>query len=200
MASNTFDCGTNYLQPTGFKILINRRTFPNLQFYAQSVNHPDVTLPATELNFSRISSVPIVGDAVDFGTLSMEVLLDEDMNSYRELYNWMVTATDTKHILASQSLGRGSDAYKTPSYYDMSVAILSSHNNVNREFTYINAFPINVGNVTLNSTSGETFLSFPVNFRFDYFEFNWYNRVVYNYGILKWILKKYWKSGRPTLV
>jgi len=172
MASNTFDCGTNYLQPNGFKILISRTDFPNLQFYAQSVIHPNADLPATELNFSRISSVPFVGDAVDFGTLQMDVLLDEDMNSYRELYNWMTTATDTKHVLASESLGRGSADYTSPSYHDITVAILSSHNNLNRTFRYINGFPISVGQISLNATTSEQFLSFPVTFRFDYFQFN----------------------------
>tara|TARA_S200002703_G_scaffold159911_1_gene175421 strand:- start:6432 stop:6950 length:519 start_codon:yes stop_codon:yes gene_type:complete len=172
MASNTFDCGTNYLQPTGFKVLINRKEFPNLQFYAQSVIHPDANLPATETNFSRISSVPFVGDAVEFGTLQMDVLLDENMNSYRELYNWLTTATDTRHVLASESLGRGSAEYKTPSYYDISVGILSSHNNLNRTFTYINAFPTSVGSISLGATVDEQFLTFPVTFRFDYFQFN----------------------------
>ena len=169
MASNTFDCGTNYLQPTGFKIVINRREFPNLQFYAQSVIHPDVNLPATETTFSRISNVPFVGDAVEFGQLQMDVLLDEDMNSYRELFSWMTTATDTKHILSNAGTVR---AYDEPSYHDITVAILSSHNNLNRTFRYINGFPISVGQISLNATTSEQYLSFPVTFRFDYFLFN----------------------------
>jgi hypothetical protein len=173
MASNTFDCGTNYLQPNGFRVVINRQQFGNVQFYAQSVQHPNVDLPATEIGFSRISSVPFVGDAVEFGILQMDVLLDEDMNSYRELYNWMMTATDTKHNLTSlggQGLGTG--ANQPSSYYDITVAILSSHNNVNRTFRYASAFPVSVGQISLNATAAEQFLSFPVSFRFDYFTFN----------------------------
>jgi hypothetical protein len=171
MASDTFDCGTNYLQPTGFKIIINRRDFPNLQFYAQAVSHPDVNLPATDIGFSRISNVPIVGDKIEFGILQMDVLLDEDMNSYRELYNWMVSATAQKHLLATGGLGQGENPYRSSSYYDITVAVLSSHNNVNRTFRYINAFPTSVGQISLTASSAEQFLSFPVSFRFDYFNF-----------------------------
>lgn len=171
MATDTFDCGTNYLQPNGFRIIINRRNFGNLQFYAQSVIHPDVNLPATEISFSRISSVPFVGDAIEFGILSMDVLLDEDMNSYRELFNWMNQATDTKHNLGSNLLQTGENAIADPSYYDITVAVLSSHNNVNRTFRYRNAFPISVGQIQMNSTASEQFLSFQTSFRFDYFDF-----------------------------
>lgn len=170
MASNTFDCGTNYLQPSGFKVVINRREFPNLQFYAQSIAHPDASLPPSEIGFPR-ASVPFVGDTVDFGQLSMEVLLDEDMNSYRELYNWMISAVNEKHILATQSLGSGEVDYTAPSYHDITVAVLSSHNNVNRQFRYLNGFPISIGNIQMNATTAEQYLSFPVTFRFDYFEF-----------------------------
>jgi len=170
MASNTFDCGTNYLQPTGFRVVINRRDFPNLQFYAQTVSHPDVNIPATELGYSRLSNVAFVGDKVDFGILQMDVLLDENMNSYRELYNWTISAVNKKHRLATQ-LGTAETIYDQGSYYDMTVAVLSSHNNVNRTFTYVNAFPTSIGQIPLSATSTEQFLSFPVTFRFDYFNF-----------------------------
>lgn len=172
MASDTFDCGTNYLQPTGFKVVISRRDFPNLQFYAQSVNHPDVNIPATEVAFSRVQSVAFVGDKVEYGTLTMDVLLDEDMNSYRELYNWMIAATTTNHRLPTEALATGeTPAYSPASYYDMTIAVLSSHNNVNRSFIYRNAFPVAMGQVPFTATSTEPYLTFPVSFRFDYFDF-----------------------------
>ena len=169
MASDTFDCGTNYLQPSGFKVVINRSQFPNLQFYAQSVSHPEAGLPPAKVSFSRIGTAPFVGDAIDFGQLQLEVLLDEDMNSYRELYNWMLSAVNERHVLATQTLS-GSE-YKEPTYHDITIAVLSSHNNVNRTFRYRNGFPISVGNIQMNASSADQFLSFPVTFRFDYFDF-----------------------------
>jgi hypothetical protein len=159
MATNTFDCGTNYLQPSGFKIIISRR-------------HPDVNLPSAELGFSRVNSVPFVGDAAEFGTLTMEVLLDEDMNSYREIYNWMIAATSNPHRLPSASVESNKEGgYQGSTYNDITVAILSSHNNVNRTFRYINGFPTSVGMINLAATSQEQYLSFQATFRFDYFEF-----------------------------
>ena len=30
----------NYLQPTGFRVIISRQNYPNLEYFAQGVTHP----------------------------------------------------------------------------------------------------------------------------------------------------------------
>jgi hypothetical protein len=57
------------------------------------------------------------------------------------------------------------------SYADIRISILTSHNNANRQLKYVNALPITLGDITLASTTDGQFITFPVNFRFDYFEF-----------------------------
>lgn len=166
MAEETFDCGTNYLEPTGFKILINREKYPNLQFYAQSVNHPDLSLGETLVGFPRVSRVAFAGESLEFGQLAMDVLLDENMQSYREMYNWVERCVETKHKQAS--LDQRDDNF----YHDITVSILTSHNNTNRSFKYINCFPVNLGAIPFNAQSTGEYISFPVTFRFDYFTFS----------------------------
>ena len=39
----------NYLQPTGFKIGINRKYFPNIEYFAQSIMHPDMSVTQIEI-------------------------------------------------------------------------------------------------------------------------------------------------------
>lgn len=152
----TISCSQNYLAPSGFRVLIDRQDFPNLEFHAQAVQHPNVAVNPVEVGYRR-TPIALTGDTLDFGTLSMDVLLDEDMQSYSELYNWMEQAVEKK-----------SDRHD---YYDISVFILTSHNNVNKKFTYINAFPIDIGSISLAATDAEQYISFPVTFRYDYFTF-----------------------------
>ena len=45
----------NYLQPTGFKILIDRAKYPNLEYFCQSVEHPSVTANPIEFPVRRIT-------------------------------------------------------------------------------------------------------------------------------------------------
>ena len=45
---------STFLQPTGFRILIDRNNYPNLEFFAQSVSHPSISLPAVETGYKKL--------------------------------------------------------------------------------------------------------------------------------------------------
>jgi hypothetical protein len=81
---------TNFLQPNAFKLTINRKNFPNLEFFCQSFLHPDTTTAAVEVPYQRISNIPMPPDKISFGELTCMVILDEEMNSYTEMHNWML--------------------------------------------------------------------------------------------------------------
>lgn len=163
-------CTTNFLQPSGFKIVISKDNYPYLSFLAQSIQHPSMEINATDLGYKRIASVPFVGDAVEFGAVTMDVILDENMNVYGEVYNWMENMLETKHQLNRGILYRSNDT-SLGDYNDIRVQILTSSNNPNREFVYRNAFPISLGDIQFNSSTDETFVTCPMTFRFDIFEF-----------------------------
>jgi len=158
----------NLFQPTGFKLVIDRKNFPNLEFFAQTVNHPGATLSAAEVPFSRVGSIPVAGDSLTFGELSVTILLDEDFNSYTELFNWLVRLVNTEQKSAyAASQEEGALATST----DITVVALTSHNNLNKKIKYIDAIPVSIGDINFESTnSGVEFLTFPVSFRYSYFE------------------------------
>jgi len=157
----------NLFQPTGFKLIINRKNFPNLQFFAQSVSHPAVTLNAAELPFPRVQSVPQPGDTITYTELNAMILLDEDFNSYTEMYNWMLRLVQSNHVSPyDATLGDGI----APTTHDITVTALTSHNNLNKTIKYIDAFPTSVGDVQFEATnSGVEYIVFPVSFRYTYF-------------------------------
>lgn len=158
----------NLFQPTGFKLIIDRKNYPNLEFFAQTVSHPGATLGAAELPFSRIQSVPQSGDTLTFSELSVTILLDEDFNAYSEMYNWMIRMVNTKQKTAYDA-SQKEGALAT--FTDISVIALTSHNNANKTIRYRDAIPTSIGDVNFEATnSGVEFLTFPVNFRFSYFE------------------------------
>jgi|SRR6056300_1475981 len=163
-------CSTNYLQPTGFKIVVSKENYPHLSFLAQSIQHPSMEINATEVGYKRIASVPFIGDKVEFGTVTMDVILDEDMQVYGEVYNWMENMLETKHQLNAGVLYSKNNT-SLSDYNDIRVNILTSSNNKNREFVYRNAFPVSLGDVQFSATTDETYILCPVTFRFDYFEF-----------------------------
>ena len=157
----------NLFQPTGFKLIINRRNFPNLQFFAQTVNHPSVTLNAAELPFSRIASVPQAGDTVTFSDLSATILLDEDLKGYQEMYNWMLRLVNEEYVSAYDATV---DSGVEPTANDITVTALTSHNNINKSIRYVDAIPTSLDDIQFEANnSGVEYITFPVSFRFTYF-------------------------------
>jgi hypothetical protein len=159
---------TNFLQPTNFKITLDRKHFTNLEFFCQSVSHPDMMSNAADVSYQRITQIPMPGDKLSFGEFTCMILLDENMNSYKEMYDWMSRIVETKQVNA---LDRSPDI--PPTHADVTLSILSSHNNQNRKIRYIDCIPTGLGAIQFESmASGDQFLTFAASFRFSYFEFS----------------------------
>ena len=155
----------NYLQPTGFKIVIDRTKYPNLEYFAQSASHPGVNLSPLELPTRRITSVPLAGDKITFSEVSFNLLLDENMSSYTEMFNWMLRILNDGQV---SPLERGT---KEPTYADITLHVLSSHNNTVKKIRYKDCIPTDLGAIEFQSTSGDvTYMTFSAAFRFSQFE------------------------------
>ena len=161
--------GTNLFQPTGFKVIIDRKQFGNLEFFVQAVSHPGASCPAMETAVKRIQSVPMPGGQMEFGELTMDVLLDEKMQSYTEMYNWMLRSVNTDMITKRDNFNGKTSTQ--PSYSDITVVALTSHNNTSIKFKYVDAIPVSIGDIRFESTNQSVeFVTFPASFRFSYFE------------------------------
>ena len=162
---------TNYLQPNSFKMTINRKNFPNLEFFCQSVLHPDMNMPPAELQYQRIANIPMPGDKITFGELTCMIILDEQLNSYSEMYHWMQRMVETPQGSRISDKNRLIDNVP-PTHADITISILSSSNNVTRQIRYIDCIPVGLGNIQFVSTaSGDSFITYPASFRFSYFDF-----------------------------
>jgi len=156
----------NYLQPTSFRLVIDRQNYPNLEFFCQSVSHPSVQIGTPEIAFRNVSPVPLGGDKFIFSELDVNVILDEDMRAYEEMYSWMKRVVEVNNLTATQK-----NAANIPSAADITLMILSSHNNQTKKITYRDAVPTGLGNISFEATStGTEFLVVPVSFRYNYFD------------------------------
>lgn len=158
----------NYLQPTSFKLVIDRKNFPNLEFFCQNVTHPGLIMPAAEMPIRRMQSIPFPGESLTINELSCNILLDENMLAYEEMYNW-IKRNQVTNLEGTQRWGRGST--NPPTNADITLSILSSHNNLTNQFRYVDAIPTSLGDINFESTAtGSEFISFNATFRFSYFE------------------------------
>tara|TARA_A100001515_G_scaffold88393_1_gene70254 strand:- start:2986 stop:3549 length:564 start_codon:yes stop_codon:yes gene_type:complete len=156
----------NYLQPTSFKLTIDRKNYPNLEFFCQSFTHPGMIMNAVEVPYQRITGVPFIGDKLTFNEMLANIIVDEDMKAYDEMYSWMRRNLDIEHVSPVQRINN-----QPPAMADITLSILSSHNNTTKTIKYIDSIPVSLTDVQFESTSGgESFVVFGASFRFSYFE------------------------------
>ena len=156
----------NYMQPTSFKLVIDRRNSPNLEFFCQNVTHPGMIMNPVELPVRRLAGLPFPGDTLTFNELSTNILLDENLESYTEMFDWI------RRLLENNMFDRNpSGKSSQPNYADITLSILSSHNNQTKQVRYIDCVPTSLGDINFESTaSGQEFITFAASFRFNYFE------------------------------
>ena len=156
----------NYMQPTSFKLVIDRRNYPNLEFFCQNVTHPGMIMNPVELPVRKLAGLPFPGDTLTFNELSTNILLDENLESYTEMFNWI------RRLLENNMFDRtASSKSSQPNYADITLSILSSHNNQTKQVRYIDCVPTSLGDINFESTSsGQEFITFAASFRFNYFE------------------------------
>lgn len=143
----------NLLSPTGFRVTIESPRFANFEYFLTSVNLPTVTLPGVESTYRNFQGF-VTGDKLDYDEIAAEFAIDEDMKNYEELYEWL------------------KDNAKDPTLHrhDIILSILSSHNNVNRQFRFVNAMPISIEGVEFSTQNTDIqYLKSRVTLRYDYF-------------------------------
>ena len=161
----------NFLQPTGFKVVINRQEYPNLEFFAQSIQHPDVSITGPTTPYQRIGNVNLPGDALDYGELNIQFLLDEDIESYTELYDWMLEMVNEKYEpqrVRSQTVNPND-----PTQNDIIISVLTSNNTPSKRIVYKGCNPTSVTGLELNSVASTVeYLTFNASFSFTGFQFS----------------------------
>jgi hypothetical protein len=85
MSSNQID-NRNFLSPTGFKFSLNRS--PKVAFFCNQANIPDINL-GIAVQPSYLKDIDQPGDKIIFGDLNLRFLVDENLENYMELQNWI---------------------------------------------------------------------------------------------------------------
>ena len=144
----------SFLQATGFRIVIND-DYRNLEFFAQSVQHPGSSVSPVEVGIPKLQTLQWMGDKRPYSDLNNNLILDEDTQSSREMQYWLERTIETTESIES----------------DITLVILTSHNNKNIQIKYKDCIPTMVGAIEFASTIGDAaLLTFDASFRFSSFE------------------------------
>lgn len=139
----------NFLSPLGFKFLIKRA--PNVNFFIQKVNIPNILLPETYHN-NPFVKIPYAGDHMQYGSLRISFKVDEDLNNYLEIHNWIRGLGFPQSFEEYKKINEQNVMEGKGLRSDISLIILNSTMNPNHEIIFIDAFPISLSELIFNTT------------------------------------------------
>ena len=164
----------DYASPAQFRFGIHQ--LPKVEFFTVAANLPGITLPVATYP-TPFKDIPLMGEKLDYANLSISFIVDEYLENYISLHNWMVgigfpekrEQFRTFRDVTSKTPASG----KTPPtdlvgqaipdramYSDAFLMILSNKNNPILNVVFQNIFPITLS--ALEFTQGATDVEYMV--------------------------------------
>ena len=149
---NSTPSNMNFLSPVGFKFEIPKA--PNFNYFIQEVDFPGITLPQVKAP-TPFAALNLPAEHMEWEDLTIKFKLDEDLNGYFEIANWIISLGRPENSIAANVI------YNTPSYdvnsvYNKcSLTILNSTMQPNVRITFDDVLPYKLSGFKLESTASD---------------------------------------------
>tara|TARA_B100000745_G_scaffold223180_1_gene148979 strand:- start:1209 stop:1808 length:600 start_codon:yes stop_codon:yes gene_type:complete len=178
----------DYASPIQFRFKITK--LPQVEFFIQTANIPGITLGSTSFE-TPLKDIAGVGDKVTYQTLDISFIVDENLNNYKELHDWIIGLGFPKDYTQFQTMqATGADRFpgstrstavtgtNTPQplneggiYSDATLTVLNSKNIAKTEIRFQNVFPISLGSLSYDVKASDVdYLQVQASFNYMYYE------------------------------
>lgn len=161
----------NYLSVSGFRFYIKKA--PNVNFFVQQVQLPGMQLAPTKQP-NPFVDIPIYGDHITYEDLSITFKVDEDLQNYLEIHNWIRAIGFPEQFSEFKTLWDTEQQFPSGGdgiHSDISLMFLSNLKNPNMEFVFQDAFPISLSGTPLEIVDNEVkYVSATVVFKYRMFD------------------------------
>lgn len=145
---------SNFLNPTSFVLTLDSLVYPNAEFTIQTMILPDITVNGVPF-MTPSRNITMAADKIEYGPFEVSFLVDEDLTNYKEIYDWLYNQVDVQ----------------TAQFRDITLSILSSANNVNKQIKFVDAHPITLSSLPFDITTTDVeYLTAVVSFEYSYFQ------------------------------
>ena len=177
----------DYASPTQFKFGIHQ--LPKVEFFTLSANVPGITAGVATQQ-TPFKNIPIAGDKLEYENLSITFQVDEYLENYVSLHNWMKGIgfpTNRQEFRTYRDVTSNTPAEgKEPSidvigsatpdralYSDAYLMVLSNKNNPIVEVNFKDVFPVSLGALEFTqSVTDVEFMTVTAEFAYQIYEIN----------------------------
>ena len=185
----------DYSSPTQFRFMIHQ--LPKVEFFTTAANIPSISLGEMVIP-TPYKSMPILGDQLTFDNLSISFIVDEELQNYRTIHDWLIgigfpkskqqfidfrsSGSNTPQSGAGGNTGsglgfadiggKGGPSIADKSFYsDATLTILSNKNNPIVEVRFADLFPVSLSGLDYNQNVADVeYLTATIDFRYKLYE------------------------------
>jgi hypothetical protein len=178
----------DYASPIQFRFKMTK--LPNVEFFIQSANIPAITLGETSIE-TPLKDIPIPGDKVTYSSLDVSFLVDENLNNYKEIHDWITgIGFPQDHKQFSTLLGTSADRFPGTTsstaatgtsiaqpldeggiYSDATLTVLNNKNIAKTEIRFQNVYPTSLGGLSYSITASDVdYLTVNASFSYMYYD------------------------------
>lgn len=157
----------NFLSPLNFKFQIKKA--PYINFFIQQVNIPAITLQTADTG-NPFVNIPFPGEHLKFGELKITFKVDEDLQNYLEIHNWIRALGKPETFDQYKNIQDKPIASGDGIYSDISLIILSSSKMPNYEIVYVDGYPVSLSDLIFNTVDSDVnFIAATAIFKYTYY-------------------------------
>jgi len=178
----------DYASPIQFRFKCTK--LPEVEFTCQTANIPGISLGSASQP-TPLVDVAIPGDKLSYQSLDISFLVDENLNNYKEIHDWLIGLGFPKDYTQFQNLqASGADRFPGSTrstaptgkattaplrdggiYSDATLTVLNSKNIAKTEIRFQNVYPTSLGSLSYDiKLSDVDYLQASVSFAYMYYE------------------------------
>ena len=149
--SDTQIANRNFLAPVGFKFSLSK--FPKVDFFCNSARIPEITL-GTAIQPSYLKEIDIPGEKLIYGDLSIRFLVDEQLENYVAVHNWLTGLgfPETPQQFINKTTDTDGIRDLEEQFCDGGLHILSSNLRDVAIVKFKNLFPVSITSLNFDAT------------------------------------------------
>jgi hypothetical protein len=159
----------SFLSPIGFQFSIKR--LPHVNYFCTSAELPDITLGQVDTVENTFIKLPVPGDKLTFGALSLRFRVDEDMKNFREIYDWLMGLGFPDNFQQYQTIRSAGIQQQGEVYSDGSLIITTAAFQPNIEVKFVDMYPVSLSSLSFDIEGTDVeYLQADVNFAYRKYE------------------------------
>tara|TARA_B100000212_G_scaffold185260_1_gene139789 strand:+ start:488 stop:1039 length:552 start_codon:yes stop_codon:yes gene_type:complete len=160
----------NFLAPVGFKFALAK--FPKVTFFSNTARIPDITL-GTAIQSTYLKDIDIPGEKLTFGDLNVRFLVDENLENYMKIHNWLTGLgfPESGQEFIDKITDRDGLRDMKEQFSDGSLHILNSNFNDIAVVKFKDLFPIFLTSLEFDATESDiNFFTADVTFKYTIYD------------------------------